>query len=61
MLSITVTSGNLFQIAANYLGDATMWIYIAELNGLGDPFIYTMTQLQIPAATNLTGGGVALQ
>ncbi len=56
-----MTGGNLFEIAADLLGDATMWIYLAELNGLSDPFIYTMIQLQIPAATNLTGGGVALQ
>jgi nucleoid-associated protein YgaU len=39
MQTITVNGGNLFQIAAQYLGDATQWIRIAMQNGLSDPFL----------------------
>jgi hypothetical protein len=29
---------NLFQLAANYLGDATQWCRIAQINNTLDPF-----------------------
>ncbi len=61
MRSITVSGGNLFQIAAQYLGDATMWIYLAELNQIQDPFFQTITVLALPAASNLQGGGIVAQ
>ena len=48
MQTITVPGGNLFQIAAQLLGDATQWNRIAELNGLTDPMIYGLTTLMIP-------------
>ncbi len=61
MRSLTVDTGNLFEIAARALGDATMWIYLAELNQLRDPFIQAMTVLTLPGASNLQVGGVVLQ
>ncbi|MDR3536526.1 MAG: hypothetical protein P4L71_08500 [Acetobacteraceae bacterium] len=61
MRSITVTRGNLFQIAAQYLGDATMWIYLAQLNQIKDPSIQAVTVLTLPAASNLQGGGIVIQ
>ena len=39
MRTITVVGGNLFQIAAEQLGDATQWIRIAQLNRLSDPML----------------------
>ena len=55
---ITVTSGNLFQIAAEYLGDATQWIRIAQLNGINDPFIRTLIILNLPTMDQTMGGGI---
>ncbi len=51
---IQVSGGNLFQIAAQYLGDATQWDRIAQLNnvknalGQYDPMITAPITLQIP-------------
>ena len=59
--AITVASGNLFQIAAVYLGDATQWIRSAQLNALMDPFINGITVLQLPAVNPLAGGGIVVQ
>jgi hypothetical protein len=58
MISIQVSGGNLFSLAAKYLGDATQWIRIAQLNGLTDPAIPTgPITLKIPDVNpNLTGG-----
>lgn len=61
MQTIIVPSGNLFQLAAQYLGDATQWNRIAELNGFTDPMIYGLTTLIIPAQNSKAGGGIATQ
>ena len=61
MQTITVPGGNLFQIAAQYLGDAAQWNRIAEINGLTDPMIYGLTTLALPAQNSQAGGGVATQ
>jgi L-ascorbate metabolism protein UlaG (beta-lactamase superfamily) len=64
MTSIQVNGGNLFQIAAQYLGDATQWIRIAQLNGLSDPMINagpTPVILLIPPVDPNAGGGLAAQ
>jgi nucleoid-associated protein YgaU len=53
--TITVVSGNLFQIAAAYFGDATQWIRIAEMNRLSDPFLTGVTSLVIPATIPSAG------
>ncbi len=56
---ITVAGGNLFQLAAFYLSDATQWNRIAQVNGLTDPMITGTVTLTIPP-TNATGsnGGI---
>jgi nucleoid-associated protein YgaU len=59
--TITVFSGNLFQIAAQYLGDATQWIRIAELNRLRDPVIRQQIQLVLPPTDPSAGGGIVSQ
>jgi len=61
MTTITVAGGNLFQIAAVQLGDATQWIRIAQLNGLQDPMLSGLQPLLIPAIDSTAGGGVPAQ
>lgn len=46
---IRVSGTTLFDIAARELGDALLWETIADLNGLTDPWIDTLTELRIPA------------
>lgn len=55
---------NLFRIAAVYLGDATQWNRIAELNlaalgGVADPFIQpgALVTLLIPPVSRKAGNG----
>jgi nucleoid-associated protein YgaU len=55
--TVTVAGGNLFQIAAAQLGDATQWNRIALLNGLLDPFLTGVHTLQIPSIDPNAGNG----
>lgn len=57
--TIIVAGGNLFEIAANYLQDATQWIRIAQANNLSDPVLNGVTTLIIPDVNLTIGGGVA--
>ena len=59
--SITVVGGNLYQIAAVQLGDATQAVRIAQLNGITDYFLNGVTTLLLPAADTGAGGGVPPQ
>ena len=61
MQTIQVAGGDLFRIAAAYLGDATQWVRIAQLNGLSDPMLRGVTTLRIPDIDRTAGGGVAAQ
>jgi hypothetical protein len=61
MRGITVAGGNLFQIAAEQLGDATQWIRIAQLNNLSDPMLAGVVTLLIPDRDPSAGGGIAAQ
>jgi len=45
--TITVNYANLFQLAAQYYGDATLWTAIAEANGLTDPVVQATVSLTI--------------
>jgi len=56
---ITVAGGNLFQLAAKYLNDATQWIRIAQANSLIDPVITGVQTLVIPPVDASAGGGIA--
>jgi nucleoid-associated protein YgaU len=55
--TITVSGGNLYDIAALEYGDATAWTTIAQANGLTDPQLSGITQLTIPPY-NATSGGI---
>jgi nucleoid-associated protein YgaU len=61
LIRLTVTGGNLFQIAAATLGDAMQWINIAQANSIGDPFIEGQTDLIMPNASSAFAGGIGLQ
>lgn len=61
MQTIQVAGGNLYRIAAVYLGDATQWVRIAQLNNLSDPMLSGTMTLLIPAVDPSAGGGVAPQ
>jgi hypothetical protein len=61
MTRITVAGGNLFQIAAQRLGDATQWIRIAQLNGISDPMLSGVVTLLLPDVNPNAGGGIAAQ
>lgn len=61
MKTIVVAGGNLFQIAATELADATQWIRIAQLNNISDPMLIGVVALMIPDADQTAGGGIAAQ
>jgi nucleoid-associated protein YgaU len=61
MTRIEVAGGNLFRIAAQYLGDANQWIRIAQLNGLNDPWLQGAMTLLLPSQDRKAGGGIATQ
>jgi hypothetical protein len=61
MRTITIVGGNLFQIAAAELGDATQWIRIAQLNHVSDPMLTGIVTLIIPDTDAGAGGGIAAQ
>jgi hypothetical protein len=52
-----VSGTTLFQVAVDYLNDATQWYRIAQLNGLIDPWIYAIETLQLPASLPSTAQG----
>jgi len=60
-MTITVLSGNLFQIAAFYMGDAMQWINIAHVNHIRDPMISAQTTLVIPASSPAFENGIGAQ
>lgn len=55
---ISVVGGNLFAIAAQYLGDATKWYQIAQANNLSDPIIVGVQTLTIPQTSIPSNGGI---
>ncbi|MDZ5448962.1 hypothetical protein [Labrys sp. ZIDIC5] len=55
---VTVAGGNLFQVAAEQLGEATRWNDIAALNGLRDPFLTGVVTLKIPSGIRPGNGGI---
>jgi hypothetical protein len=53
--TVTVSGGNLFDIAAKQYGDPTAWTLIASANGLTDPTITGIVTLTIPPYVSGTG------
>jgi hypothetical protein len=62
MQIIQETGGNLFQMAAKYYGDATMWWWIAQANNLTDPMLPAGPySLVIPDFDPIATGGLPPQ
>lgn len=55
---VIVAGGNLFALAAQYLGDATKWYQIAQANGLTDPMLVGIVTLTIPQNAIPSNGGI---
>ncbi len=58
MNTATVSNTNLFAVAARYLGDATQWVRIAQLNGLAESEIAGTMTLALPAVDPAATGGI---
>jgi hypothetical protein len=59
--SVTVAAGSsLFAVAAAYLGDATKWNQISDMNPAlnGDPLVTQVTTLSLPTDTIESNGGL---
>ena len=56
MQRVTVASQTLFSVAAQYLGDATLWTQIATLNGITDPWLQGLVTISLPDSPVLSGG-----
>ena len=54
---VRVSNTSLFHLAARYLGDATLWYILADLNNIDDPWIVKMTEIKIPDATGVVSNG----
>lgn len=48
--AVTVSGGNLYQVAAQQYGDASLWTSIADANGLDDPQLKGIQTLNIPVS-----------
>jgi len=48
--SVTLAGGNLYQIAAEQYGDASLWTSIADANNLDDPQLKGIQTLNIPVS-----------
>ena len=53
-MQVTVTDTTLFHVAATWLGDATQWNRIADLNGLNDPLLVGIVTLSLPLVASPT-------
>jgi len=63
MQQVTVNGGNCYQLAAQYLGDASQFLRVMIQNGLTDPFISgpKPVTLTIPDVDASQTGGVPPQ
>ncbi len=61
MRTVTVAGGTLFRVALDWLGDATQWVLVAQLNGLSDPMLSGLATLRLPPVDPNAGGGVVRQ
>lgn len=53
MRTVVISGGNLFQVAARYLDDATRWEEIARLNGLSDPVLSGLQTIKLPPSVSV--------
>jgi hypothetical protein len=55
---VSVTGGDLYSLAAQYLGDPMAWPALAAANGLSDPQLSGLTTLIIPPISTTPGTGI---
>jgi nucleoid-associated protein YgaU len=55
---IEIVSGNLFDIAAKYLGNAMQWVNIARANNLIDPVIKKPMRIKLPNYSAIFSDGL---
>lgn len=48
--AVTLSGGNLYQVASEQYGDASLWTSIAEANDLADPHLSGIHTLKIPTS-----------
>jgi hypothetical protein len=56
MRQVTVAGGNLFKLAAYYLGDPTKWDRIATANHVDDIVVIGVVQFLIPVPETTRAG-----
>ena len=60
IIQVTAADISLFHVAARYLGDATQWWRISQLNGISDPDLSRLTSpISValpPQSATLTAG-----
>ena len=54
---VRVSDTTLFHLAEVWLGDATLWYVLADLNGLTDPWIAGIQEISIPPKSGLASNG----
>jgi hypothetical protein len=47
---VSLTATTLYQVAADYYQDATLWTYLAQVNNLSDPVITSPITILVPPA-----------
>lgn len=57
---ITVSNANLYQLAAQYYGDATKWTSIAQANGLNDPEVQPTIFINVNSLLKLVFTGYVI-
>ncbi len=58
---ITTVGRNLFEIAAEELGDALQWINLARANNITDPMLTGQNKILIPIASSKFADGIGPQ
>ena len=61
MRVVTVIGGNLFELAAEYLGDALQWVTLALLNNMSDPMLSGQNEIRIPDSPSAPTDGIGPQ
>ncbi|HHL2824784.1 TPA: hypothetical protein ACQ431_003015 [Citrobacter murliniae] len=52
--TVTLSGGNLYQVASDQYGDATQWESLATVNGITDPQLTGINSLQVPSSPSST-------
>jgi hypothetical protein len=56
--TVTISGGNLFDLASKHYGDPSAWTQIAQANGFTDPTLTGVNTIVIPPYNNGSSGGI---